>query len=118
MVIARLLSPGRCWQANQCGMIHLGSAKDGRELSTKDLNSDISENHLVFLVSPTRIVLWHQNIEENYMAILGISALIARTGLPMISFRPKISPALTKFVVNASVKTSRESANNANLEHQ
>jgi hypothetical protein len=45
--------------------------------------------------------------------ILGTFALTVRIGLPTILFPLKISPAITKSVMNASVKTSTESANNA-----
>jgi hypothetical protein len=45
--------------------------------------------------------------------ILGTFALTVRIGRPTILFPLKISPAITKFVMNASVKTSTESANNS-----
>jgi hypothetical protein len=44
----------------------------------------------------------------------GTSALIVRSGLPTILFPLKNSPAATKFVMSASVKTSSVSANNFN----
>jgi hypothetical protein len=53
----------------------------------------------------------HENIEGSQAPILGIFAPIARTGLPTILFRLKISLAVTKFVMNVSVETSTESAN-------
>jgi hypothetical protein len=55
----------------------------------------------------------HENIEGSQAPILGIFAPIARTGLPTILFRLKISLAVTKFVMNVSVETSTESANNS-----